>query len=224
MTSLLFLFSSAKLFSEPPPPESWESDIQAFESTDRAQPPPRGAVLFVGSSSIRLWATLAQDFPEVDVINRGFGGSEIADSTHFADRIVVPYRPRQIVLYAGDNDLMNGKSPAQVAAAFEAFVARVRRDLPGVRIAFIAIKPSPARAHLLDGARAANERIRRIADADPRIDYIDVFTPMLDADGRPRDELFVDDRLHLNAAGYALWRSRVAPFLVEDGAAGAAPY
>lgn len=190
----------------------WEQDMQRFAALDAASPPPRHGVLFVGSSSIRFWETLAADFPGVPVINRGFGGSELRDSTFYADRIVIPYAPRQIVLYAGENDLQAGRTPQQVAADFRAFVERVRRDLPKVRIAYISNKPSPLRAGLLEAQRQANALIQ--AEAGPlRVDYIDIFTSMLDANGRAREELFIEDRLHMNRTGYELWRQKVAPYL-----------
>ena len=189
--------------------------MQGFAERDAASPPPKGAVLFIGSSSIRLWDTLASDFPGVSVINRGFGGSEIRDSTWYADRIVVPYAPRQVVLYAGDNDLFSGRSPVQVRDDFRAFVQRVRRDLPQVEIAYIANKPSPSRANLLDLQRQANALIK--ADATRlKVNFIDVFTPMLDAQGQPREELFLLDRLHMNAAGYEVWKQAVRPYLDSD--------
>ena len=191
----------------------WAADMARFAAEDAAHPPPRGAVLFVGSSSIRLWKTLAEDFPGVAVINRGFGGSEIRDSTWYADRIVVPYKPRLIVFYAGDNDIANGRSPQQLHDDFLAFVRRVRRDLPSVRIAFVSCKPSPSRAHLLDAQREANALIRAEAAKQKRVAFVDVFTPMLDANGQPRAELFIEDRLHMNAAGYAIWRDAIAPYL-----------
>ncbi|WP_454829484.1 SGNH/GDSL hydrolase family protein [Pseudoxanthomonas wuyuanensis] len=191
----------------------WEQDMQRFAAEDAQAPPPAGAVLFIGSSSIRFWDTLAADFPGVATINRGFGGSEIRDSTWYADRIVVPYRPRLIVLYAGDNDLNSGRSPRQLLQDFRSFVQRVRRDLPAVRIAYIASKPSPSRAALLEVQRQANALIRAEAASQPDIDFIDVFTPMLDAHGQPREELFIEDRLHMNRAGYALWRGLIAPYL-----------
>ncbi|SOD54699.1 Lysophospholipase L1 [Pseudoxanthomonas wuyuanensis] len=191
----------------------WEQDMQRFAAEDATSPPPAGAVLFIGSSSIRLWDTLAADFPGVTVINRGFGGSEIRDSTWYADRIVVPYRPRLIVLYAGDNDLNSGRSPRQLLQDFRDFVLRVRRDLPDVRIAYIASKPSPSRAALLDTQRQANALIQAEAARQPHLDFIDVFTPMLDASGQPREELFIADRLHMNRTGYALWQRLIAPYL-----------
>ncbi|HVG38452.1 MAG TPA: GDSL-type esterase/lipase family protein, partial [Pyrinomonadaceae bacterium] len=142
-----------------------------------------------------------------------FGGSEIADSTFYAARIVTPYRPRLVVLYAGDNDLANGKTPARVFADYKDFVAAVRRKQPATPVAFIAIKPSPARAHLMPLAKEANEMIKNYSSGEKNLLYIDVFTPMLGADGQPRPELFGPDRLHMNKTGYEIWRVAVAPYL-----------
>lgn len=191
---------------------AWEADMQRFEAADAQSPPPRGGVLFIGSSSIRFWDTLAQDFPGVPVINRGFGGSELRDSTWYADRIIVPYAPRQILIYAGDNDLNAGRTPQQLRADFVAFVERVRRDLPKAKIAYISNKPSPSRAQLLPVQRAANTLIAAEAKRQG-VDYIDIFTPMLDASGQPDESLFIEDRLHMNRAGYVIWQRAIAPYL-----------
>ena len=200
----------------PPDATPFEPEIRAFEAEDRRRPPPRDAVLFVGSSSIRLWTTLADDFPAVPVINRGFGGSELADSVRYAHRIVTPYAPPQIVLYAGDNDLAAGKTPAQVSTDLVAFVRTVRAALPRVPVAFISIKPSPSRLLLMKRIRKANELIREFARDDPCLAFIDVFTPMLDAAGRPRAELFIEDALHLNRTGYELWAAVIRPYVIEQ--------
>ena len=191
---------------------AWETDMQRFEAADAQSPPPRGGVLFIGSSSIRFWDTLAQDFPGVPVINRGFGGSELRDSTWYADRIIVPYAPRQILIYAGDNDLNAGRTPQQLRADFIAFVERVRRDLPKAKIAYISNKPSPSRAQLLPVQRAANTLIAAEAKR-LGVDYIDIFTPMLDASGQPDESLFIEDRLHMSRAGYVIWQRAIAPYL-----------
>ncbi len=191
---------------------AWEADMQRFEAADAQSPPPRGAVLFIGSSSIRFWDTLAQDFPGVPVINRGFGGSELRDSTWYADRIIVPYAPRQILIYAGDNDLNAGRTPQQLRADFVAFVERVRRDLPKTKIAYISNKPSPSRAQLLSVQREANTLIQAEAKR-LGVDYIDIFTPMLDATGQPDESLFIEDRLHMNRAGYVIWQRVIAPYV-----------
>ena len=191
----------------------WRGEIAAFEAADRAQPPAPGAVLFIGSSSIRLWTTLAGDFPERHTINRGFGGSEIDDATHFADRIVAPYRPSAIVMYAGDNDIADGDSPQHVLEDFQAFVRAARTVDPGVPIAFLAIKPSVARQSLLPQIRVANSKIRAWAARQKGVSYLDVFTPMLGKHGEPDPTWFGADGLHMNRRGYALWVGIVKPWL-----------
>ncbi len=196
-------------------PAQWEQEIQAFEAADKASPPPQDGILFIGSSSIRLWKTLAQDFPNLPVINRGFGGSRIPDSIYFAPRIVVPYRPRLIVLYAGGNDLNDGRSAEQVASDFTRFVETVRKSLPATRIAYISIAGNPARWAQVDRVRQANRLIEAYTTRTPNMTFIDIFPAMLDASGQPRPELFVADRLHMNAAGYAIWTRIVAPFLKQ---------
>ena len=195
------------------PPSQWESDIVSFEIADRTNPPPAGGIVFVGSSSIRMWQTLQSDFPGLPVLNRGFGGSGLSDVVRFANRIVVPYKPRIVVLYAGDNDLNAGKTPERVFSDFMQFVAIAHRELPSTRVAFVAIKPSIARANIIDKTRATNQLIRDYVDTDTRFVYVDVFTPMLDASGQPRRELFLEDGLHMNAKGYAIWRDLIAPVL-----------
>ena len=194
-------------------PARWEKDIQAFERADATNPPPAGAVLFIGSSSIRMWKTLAADFPEVKVINRGFGGSTIADSVYYADRIVAPYKPAVIVLGAGSNDLHAGKKPEQVFADLQAFVTKVRAALPGVRFLVYAVNPAPSRWAEADRQREANRLFKDYADREADVEYIDIFTPFLGADGPPRAELYVADRLHQNAAGYQVRTTATLPFL-----------
>ena len=206
----LFLFITSLAVAAP---EKWAATIEKFTVADVNQPPAKGGVLFIGSSSIVKWTTLAQDFPGVPVINRGFGGSELSDSVFYADRIAIPYRPRVVVLYAGENDLQLGQTPAAVQASFRAFCAKIHAALPQTRIVYISIKASPSRAKITDKIVAANELIAAECRRDPRLTFADVFHPMLDAQGNPRPELFVKDLLHLNATGYAIWVPIVAPLL-----------
>lgn len=194
-------------------PARWEKDIDAYTRADAAHPPPQNAVLFIGSSSILKWTTLAADFPGVPVINRGFGGSELADSVYYADRIALPYHPRLVVLYAGDNDLLAGKTPETIFADFKAFTAKIHAGLPEARLIYIAIKPSPSRWQLREKIVQTNSLIAAECRRDPRDTFLDVYAPMLDAKGQPRPELFVPDMLHLNAEGYALWQKLLAPLL-----------
>lgn len=190
----------------------WEAAIQAFEMQDAAHPPKKGGVVFVGSSSIRKW-DLAKSFPKLEALNRGFGGSEVADSLQFADRIILIYEPRVVVVYAGDNDVARGKRPQQVRDDFEKLVRKIHTALPETKIVFIAIKPSIARWKLVDTMRAANRLIHELAEADKRLVFVDVDKPMIGGDGKPRRELFARDGLHLSAAGYKLWAGLVEPHL-----------
>lgn len=191
-------------------PEQWTKAIDELTRNDHDQPPAPGGVVFVGSSSIVMWKDLAKDFPDFEVIKRGFGGSELADSVFYADRIVIPYRPRAVVLYAGDNDLAAGKSPETVISDFHAFVDKVHGALPDARIVYIAIKPSPSRWNLRDKITQANRAIADACAHEPYLRFVDIYTPMLGSNGEPRPELFREDKLHMNEKGYALWRPLVA--------------
>lgn len=196
-----------------PDPARWEKDLEAFAQADRANPPAKGGILFLGSSSIRKWDTLAQDFRGWPVLNRGFGGSHMSDVVALADRLVFPCEPRQIILYEGDNDVGAGKSAVQILEDFQAFVRVVHARLPECRISLLAIKPSPKRQPVAATLRETNTALRAFTESSPRLDFIDIHTPMLGADGQPRPELFVEDDLHLNAAGYALWTRIIRPYL-----------
>ena len=191
---------------------AFDAEIAAFEAADRAARPAPGGIVFTGSSSIRLWPGLDETFGRT-VIARGFGGSTLPDVIHFAPRIVLPYEPRQVVLYAGDNDIAAGHGPEQVLANYLAFVRLVRAKNARTRIVYISIKPSPSRWASADRMRAANSAIATAIARDSLSAFVDVFTPMLGANGRPRPELYVADSLHMTPAGYALWRERVAPYL-----------
>jgi lysophospholipase L1-like esterase len=196
----------------------WKGDIDVLTANDALRPPPQHGVLFVGSSSIKNWTpTLAADFPHIPVIDRGFGGSQLADSTRFADRIIVPYHPNVIVLYAGDNDINEGRNADQVIEDFKQFVARVRQDLPHTAIVYITIKPSTSRWKFWPQMRAANEGITAFAKTQKDVRVVDVATHMLDANGGPRAELLLDDGLHMRPAGYAIWIDALKPVLAEYG-------
>jgi lysophospholipase L1-like esterase len=193
---------------------NYESEIAAFEAQDKATPPPAGAILFVGSSSIRLWDGLKEAFPGKPVIQRGFGGSEISDVIRYLPRVVYPYGPKQIVLYAGDNDIAQGKLSARdVYGRFTTFYALVRKQHPTATISFIAIKPSPSRRQFMAAQTEANTLIKKYLSAQKYASFIDVYTPMLNASGQPRPELFQADSLHLNTQGYELWKQVVGPAL-----------
>lgn len=210
MTSATLFFAAITLTAATA--DRWESDIAAYEAMDRKSPPVQDGIVFIGSSSVRLW-DVRKSFPDLPVVNRGFGGSQLADSVRYADRILIPYRPKTVVLYAGDNDLAAGKSPEQVLADYKAFAAKVHGALPDTRIVYVAVKPSPKRWALIEKIRETNRLIRAAAEQDPRQVFVDVEKPMLTAEGQPRAELYRPDDLHLNDEGYKLWTELVRPHL-----------
>jgi hypothetical protein len=181
----------------------WEKEVVAIEKRQAEKPPEKGGIVFAGSSTIRLW-DLAKSFPDWKATNCGFGGSEIRDVTHFADRLVFKHEPRAIVFYAGDNDVNSGRTPEQVLADFEVFTEATHKVLPKTRIYFIAIKPSPARWKKYEVQTKANALVKEFCAKDQRLAYIDAVTPLLGKDDKPRDELYVKDRLHLSPTGYEI--------------------
>jgi lysophospholipase L1-like esterase len=191
----------------------WESAVAAFAKADAATPPPKNPVLFVGASSIVRWQSLATDFPGVELLNRGFGGNEIVDSTHYADQIIFPYAPKIIFLRAGGNDIHMGHSPAKVFGDFKDFVAKVRTKLPEVPIAYIALSPSPARWHEREAGDALNAMIADYVKSEKNLLFVDASKISLGPDGQALPELFVGDQLHFSAAGYQLMAEAVRPFL-----------
>lgn len=199
---------------QPRAPLRWENAIAAFEAQDQQAFPESGGVLFVGSSSILMWKTLARDMALLPVIQRGFGGSQLSDVLFYMDRIVLPYRPADIVLYEGDNDLGRGKSPTRLLRDFQMFVDRVHAALPEARVHFLSVKPSIRRRALMTRMHEANTLIRGYCAADERLHYINVYDAMLTGAGEPKPDIFVDDDLHLNAQGYAIWTDIVKSHLV----------
>lgn len=204
-------------------PAFFESEIEAFLEADRAQPPEPGRIVFYGSSSIRFWSSLEADMAPLPVSNRGFGGAQLSHLIHNAPRVVIPHAPRAVVVYGGDNDIGAGKSAETVVADFEALVRLLQSSLPETDIHYLSIKPSRMRWKQWPEMARANQDIRSLAEADPRLHYIDVGTVLLGPDGVPRKEFFRFDGLHLNERGYAAWTSVVAPILREAYGAGGAP-
>jgi lysophospholipase L1-like esterase len=216
---VLLLAWSSLGFSQTPPntvahqdSSKWEKEIAAFESSDQTNRPPKDCIVFVGSSSIRLWSTLKQDFDGLPVVNRGFGGSELADAVNLADRIIIPYSPREVVIYSGANDLANGKAPELVFGDFVALVTKIQQSLPHTRIAFIASAPNPKRWAIVEKVQKLNALAEEYCRQHGLV-FIDVFSLMLGTDGQPKSDIFREDRLHMNAKGYAIWIEAVRPYL-----------
>ena len=185
--------------------EWYEDEVRSMERTRDAAPPPPGSVAFYGGSSIRLWSSLAADFVGVDVVNIGFGGATLESCVYFFDRLVAPTRPRSLVVYAGDNDLGDGRSPEDVLASLRALLRKVPERVGRIPFTFLSIKPSPARWYLDERIRRANTMVRAELDGRSWCHYLDLYPKMIDGDGRPRPELYVEDGLHLSPAGYRLW-------------------
>jgi len=197
-------------------PARFEGEVKKFESADAEQRPPSGAVLCIGSSTMRMWhPAIREDLAPLTVIPRGFGGSTMNDVLHFADRMVLPYKPRAILLYEGDNDTAAHVSAALFQSTLESFVKKVHAALPESRIYLLAVKPSISRIKLLPAVREYNAVMQRAAEASPLITYIDVFSPMLGPEGGPLPHIFKEDNLHLNREGYLIWRDAIRPVLVE---------
>ncbi len=203
-------------------PAFFELAIQAFEDEDRANPPAPGSTVFVGSSSIVFWADLAEDMAPAPVLNRGFGGAHMAHVLHNVHRVVTPYAPRLVVVYAGDNDLSTsgGKTPERVAAEYAQLVEAIHSRQPDARVEFITIKPSVSRWEQWPEMERANALIAAQARADERLGVIDIASPMRGPDGRPREGLFLFDGLHLSRAGYELWAKEVRPKVFEGSPTG----
>ncbi|QNF34127.1 hypothetical protein HUW51_15875 [Adhaeribacter swui] len=191
----------------------WEKEISTLEQQDKSKAPPKNPIVFTGSSSIKLWETLAQDFPGKNVLNRGFGGSQTFEVTHFADRLILPYQPKQVVIYVGDNDLASGKTPEQVFQDFKALFQKVRQNNPQTYITFISIKPSPSRKQLLPGIKQTNQLVQEFLKSQKRTGYVDVFNKMLLPTGKFNPQLYRADSLHMTAAGYRIWADAVRPVL-----------
>lgn len=197
-------------------PGRFENAIKKFEQADAKAMPPEGAVLCVGSSSIRMWhGKLAEDLAPLTVIGRGFGGSNTNDLLYYADRIVIKYKPRAVVIYEGDNDVAQGVKPPAILATHKLLLDKIEDELPGCRVYLLAVKPSIKRLEMWPKMTQVNAELAELADDRDSVTYIDIATPMLDANGQPRAELFIKDDLHLNRAGYELWRDTVRPVLVE---------
>lgn len=206
------------LAGEPPAqssgkPHAFEKDIAAFEAADKKTPPPQGAILFVGDSTFTRWKTIHDDLPEYTVINRGFGGSQMSDLLYYTERIVLPYKPRMIVVQEGGNDIHSGRAPEQLLTDIKAFVAKVRTTLPEVPIAICSIVPNSARWSEADVRRTANKMIKDYIASEKNVVFIDLFDAFLGPDGKPNDELFVADRMHPSPSGFQLRARLTKPFL-----------
>jgi lysophospholipase L1-like esterase len=212
----LFFFSAlSNLHAQETAP--FYSDIQSFKTQDSLHFPAAQAILFVGSSSFTKWVDVRDYFPGYTIINRGFGGSSLPDVIRYADDIIFPYNPKQIVIYCGENDLAGSDTVTanMVFSRFTQLFDLIRNKLPQVPVAFVSLKPSPSRIHLMNKMTNANNMIKDFLKNKKNTAFIDVYSNMLNADGTPMKEIFLEDNLHMNAKGYAIWKKLIEPYLVK---------
>ena len=212
---LLFMHLGILYGAESATTHRFEAEILKFEAVDRRIPPPPRPILFVGSSSVRLWTNLPASYLGRPVLNRGFGGSTLKDLLRYFSRVVVPYSPSVLVVYEGDNDLAEGQTPAGIAQDLALLLDRSESELPGTEVLLMTVKPSPLRLHLLEAQRDFNRRLGAMAAARRRVNVVDVASPLLNSLGEPDPRFFASDRLHLNADGYETWLKPVM-LAIED--------
>jgi len=214
---VLLAFTCANLFAQNNKPAFW-NDIQQFRKMDSVQAPPSNAILFVGSSSFTRWTDVQSYFPGYTIMNRGFGGSTLADVLRYEEDVIFKYNPKEIVIYCGENDVASSDTitAKTVYNRFTTLFSEIRAVYPNVQVVFISLKPSPSRWHMRDKAIATNEMIENYLKKQKNAEFIDVWKPMLGPDGKPRQELFVEDNLHMNAKGYAIWQKLIQPTLLKN--------
>ena len=210
--SFLLLFAAFISNAQP-----FASDIAAFKKQDSISFPPKNAILFVGSSSFTKWKDVQDYFPGYSIINRGFGGSTLPDVIRYEKDIIFPYQPKQIVIYCGENDVASSDtiSPEMVLKRFEQLFTDIRLQFPKVNLVFISLKPCPSRWQMKDRMIASNELIQKYLKKKRYTAFVSVWKAMLDADGNPMPGIFITDRLHMNAKGYAIWQKLILPYLIK---------
>ena len=212
---LLCIFALQPIRAQEMPP--FYTDIQSFKKQDSIHFPPARAILFVGSSSFTNWTDVQNYFPHYPIINRGFGGSSLPDVIRYADDIIIPYHPKQIIIYCGENDLAGSDTVTahQVFVRFKQLYKIIRNHYPNIPVAYVSMKPSPSRKHLMAKMVAGNNLIRNYLRTQKNTVFIDVYHKMLDASGYPVNNIFIEDSLHMNPKGYAIWQKAIAPYLLK---------
>lgn len=207
------LISTVALQAQQPP---FYEEIQAYKKQDSALMPPKNAILFIGSSSFNFWKDMQEYFPNHIVINRGFGGSALPDVIRYADQIIYPYQPKQVVIYCGENDIaMENATPQVVLDRVKTLTGMIRNKFKDVPIVYVSIKPSPSRAHLMPVMASANRMIKEYLATLKNTVFVDVYSQMLNPEGKPKTDIFIDDNLHMNAKGYAIWKQAIEPNLIK---------
>ena len=207
------LFSLILILEDNPDPLRFKDEINTYIESDKSNPPPEDCYLFIGSSSMRMWKSLQEDFPGYPVINRGFGGSHFSDAIYYFNDLVLAYNPKKIIIYEGDNDIASSKSPKKIMKGLKTLLGLIRDNLDHPDIAIISAKPSPRRWNLKDKYENLNAKFENLASKSQDLTYIDVYTYMLNDKGQPEPELFLEDSLHMTGKGYMIWEEQIRPFI-----------
>jgi len=213
-TATFLFLSNLNSFAQDKP-AFWD-DIQAIKQYDRVYAPPKDPILFIGSSSIRLWVDFTKTFKDYTVLNRGIGGAVTADVDRYLEDIVFPYHPKQLIIYVGENDLIKASSGDEVFEDFKKLYNDIRAKLPVVPIIYVSIKASPSRAQYLSKGIKANHLVQQFLKGEKNTVFIDIYQPMLDIKGDMQPKLFKEDMLHMNATGYEIWNKLLKPYLLKD--------
>jgi len=212
----LLVFVCIKSFSQQTHPPFWQ-DIQNFKHEDSLHKPPANPILFVGSSSFTKWTDVENYFPGYTILNRGFGGSTLPDLIGYENDVIFKYNPKEIVIYCGDNDVASSDTITAVTVLrrFQKLYSDIRAKYPKVPVVFVSIKPSPSRWNLKEKAIVANKLVQQFLKQQKNASYVDVWKPMLGKDGQPKKDIFIEDNLHMNAKGYAIWKKLIQPYLIK---------
>jgi len=213
MKTFFALFSLILILEDNPDPLRFKDEINTYIESDKSNPPPEDCYLFIGSSSMRMWKSLQEDFPRYPVINRGFGGSHFSDAIYYFNDLILAYNPKKIIIYEGDNDIASSKSPKKIMKGLKTLLGLIRDNLDHPDIAIISAKPSPRRWNLKDKYENLNAKFENLASKSQDLTYIDVYTYMLNDKGQPEPELFLEDSLHMTGKGYMIWEKQIRPFI-----------
>jgi lysophospholipase L1-like esterase len=207
------LLSTFSAFSQYNPDEKWGESIAKFTHKDSVDMPEPGGILFLGSSSFTIWKDVSDYFPGKYIVNRGFGGSQMSDVLHFKEKLILPYQPKQIVVYVGENDLAAGEAPEAVSEEGKQLVNWTKEQFPEVEFVFLSAKPSPRRWELRDKMKDLNVMLSEFASENEGVEYVNIWEPMLGENGKPKSEIFLKDSLHMNANGYKIWQKELKHYL-----------
>jgi len=212
----LITFFMLASFVQAQSPTRFEEEIKKYIEEDISSYQKRDMIVFTGSSSVRFWATVNEDYPKHDIINRGFGGSMMSDLYYYREDLILKYKPKQVFIYEGDNDIANGKSTKEIMKDTKTLVKAIRKALPETNIVFISAKPSVARWNFKTEYEQFNAKLEKYANRKNNMEFVDVWKPMLLKNGEVDPSLFIEDNLHMNIAGYTIWKNTIEPFLLKQ--------